>query len=99
MATKQLVKIEDQELTISSLDKVLWEDLKITKGQVVEYYAKVASVAWNELQNIQPANFNLFTVPKRLEQIGDLFERVITEPQCLDSVLERIRFFDLTYNI
>lgn len=43
--TRQIVKVGDQEFFISNLDKILWPNLSITKGQLLEYYATISPFA------------------------------------------------------
>ncbi len=42
MASSQLVEVDGRELKLTNLDKVLYPQAGFTKGQVVDYYAKVA---------------------------------------------------------
>jgi bifunctional non-homologous end joining protein LigD len=39
---KSVVKVEGRELALSNLDKVLYPEVGFTKGQVIDYYARVA---------------------------------------------------------
>jgi bifunctional non-homologous end joining protein LigD len=41
---KEIVTVEGRELALSNLDKVLYPEVGFTKGQVVDYYARVAGV-------------------------------------------------------
>lgn len=34
-------------------------------------------IAWSELENIYPTDFNISNVPERLERVGDLWERIL----------------------
>lgn len=34
-------------------------------------------IAWSELENIYPTDFNIRNVPQRLEQVGDLWEKIL----------------------
>jgi bifunctional non-homologous end joining protein LigD len=43
-AKKSLVTVEGRELALSNLDKVLYPEVGFTKGQVIDYYARVAEV-------------------------------------------------------
>jgi bifunctional non-homologous end joining protein LigD len=38
------VRIDDRELELSNLDKVLYPDAGFTKGEVIDYYARIADV-------------------------------------------------------
>jgi bifunctional non-homologous end joining protein LigD len=42
MPKKQLVQVDDRELTISNLDKVLFPETGFTKGEVIAFYSKAA---------------------------------------------------------
>lgn len=43
MASKsEMVKVEGREIALSNLDKVLYPGARFTKGQVIDYYARVA---------------------------------------------------------
>ena len=42
MATSQVVEVDGRELKLTNLDKVLYPQAGFTKGEVVDYYAKVA---------------------------------------------------------
>lgn len=44
MATKTLVKIAGEELTLSNLGKVFYPETGFTKGEMIDYYLKVAPV-------------------------------------------------------
>ncbi len=39
--SKKIVKVQDQEVTISNLDKVFWETEGYTKGDLINYYVQV----------------------------------------------------------
>ena len=38
------VTVEDRTLTLSNLDKVLYPDAGFTKGEVIDYYTRIAPV-------------------------------------------------------
>jgi bifunctional non-homologous end joining protein LigD len=44
VAAGQLVEVDGRELKLTNLDKVLYPEAGFTKGEVVDYYAKVAPV-------------------------------------------------------
>jgi len=44
MPDRVRVKIDERELELSNLDKVLYPDAGFTKGEVIDYYARVATV-------------------------------------------------------
>jgi bifunctional non-homologous end joining protein LigD len=43
-ASATVVTIGERELSLSNLDKVLWPETGFTKGQMIDYYARVAPV-------------------------------------------------------
>jgi bifunctional non-homologous end joining protein LigD len=45
------VAVGDRELTLSNLDKVLFPETGFTKGQLIDYYAKVAPVMLPQIQD------------------------------------------------
>jgi bifunctional non-homologous end joining protein LigD len=44
MPDRVRVKIDDRELELSNLDKVLYPEAGFTKGEVIDYYARIADV-------------------------------------------------------
>jgi bifunctional non-homologous end joining protein LigD len=44
VATSQQVEVDGRELKLTNLDKVLYPEAGFTKGEVVDYYAKIAPV-------------------------------------------------------
>jgi bifunctional non-homologous end joining protein LigD len=44
VSNSTVVEIQDKRLTLSNLDKVLYPAAKFTKGQVIDYYARIAPV-------------------------------------------------------
>jgi bifunctional non-homologous end joining protein LigD len=46
-----VVEIEGKKLKVSNLDKVLWPDAGFTKGQMIDYYARVAPVLLPHLKD------------------------------------------------
>ena len=38
------VEVEGRELSLSNLDKVLYPEVGFTKGQVIDYYTRIAPV-------------------------------------------------------
>ncbi|WP_344944591.1 non-homologous end-joining DNA ligase [Sphaerisporangium flaviroseum] len=44
MAQKVRVKVDDRELTLTNLDKVLYPEFGFTKAEVIDYYSRVAPV-------------------------------------------------------
>jgi len=51
MATATVVQVEDKELKLSNLDKVLYPQAGFTKGDVIDYYTKVAPILLPHLRN------------------------------------------------
>ncbi len=51
MATATVVQVEDKELKLSNLEKVLYPQAGFTKGDVIDYYTKVAPVLLPHLRN------------------------------------------------
>jgi bifunctional non-homologous end joining protein LigD len=45
------VKVEDRELTLSNLDKILYPDTGFAKAQVIDYYTRIAPVLVPHLRN------------------------------------------------
>src|SRR5215469_13880735 len=45
------LEIDGQSLSVSNLDKILYPEARFTKGQVIDYYIKVAEVLLPHLQN------------------------------------------------
>ena len=50
MATSQQVEVDGRELKLTNLDKVLYPETGFSKGEVVDYYAKVAPAIIPHLQ-------------------------------------------------
>ena len=44
MAERVSVKIENRQLSLSNLDKVLYPETGFTKGEVIDYYTRIAPV-------------------------------------------------------
>ena len=70
-APKQVVTVDGRELSLSNLDKVLYPATGTTKGQVIEYYARIAPVMLPHLAG-RALTFNRF--PNGVEQKG-FFEK------------------------
>ena len=51
MAADQMVEIEGRQLKLTNLDKVLYPAAGFTKGQVIDYYARIAPVLVPHLTN------------------------------------------------
>jgi bifunctional non-homologous end joining protein LigD len=51
LATDQLIEIEGRQLKLTNLDKVLYPAAGFTKGQIIDYYARIAPVLVPHLKN------------------------------------------------
>jgi len=51
MPNKAELTVEDRKIQVSNLDKVLYPKVGFTKGQVVDYYIRIASVLLPHLKN------------------------------------------------
>ncbi len=49
-----------------------------------------APLKWEELDSISPAQFTIKTLPERLEQVGDLFQEVLTDQQELEAAVKAL---------
>ncbi len=58
-AQKVRVEVEGRELTLSNLDKVLYPEVGFTKGQVLDYYTRVAPVLLPHLRG-RPLTFKRY---------------------------------------
>ncbi len=56
---KVLVDVEGRELTLSNLDKVLYPEAGFTKGQVLDYYTRIAPAMVPHLRN-RPLTFKRY---------------------------------------
>ena len=45
-------------------------------------------IGWDEVPSVDPASLTIATVPDRLEQLGDPWERLDARPQSIDPLLE-----------
>ena len=70
-APKQVVTVGGRELSLSNLDKVLYPATGATKGQVIEYYARIAPVMLPHLAG-RALTFNRF--PNGVDEKG-FFEK------------------------
>ena len=70
-APKQVVTVGGRELSLSNLDKVLYPATGTTKGQVIEYYARIAPVMLPHLAG-RALTFNRF--PNGVDEKG-FFEK------------------------
>jgi bifunctional non-homologous end joining protein LigD len=51
MAADHIVEIEGRQLKLTNLDKVLYPAAGFTKGQIIDYYARIAPVLVPHLKN------------------------------------------------
>ena len=58
-AEKVRVAVEGRELALSNLDKVLYPDVGVTKGQVLEYYTRIAPALLPHLRD-RPLTFKRY---------------------------------------
>ncbi len=70
-APRQVVTVGGRELSLSNLDKVLYPETGTTKGEVIEYYARIASTMLPHLAG-RALTFHRF--PNGVEQKG-FFEK------------------------
>ncbi|MDQ1584918.1 MAG: bifunctional non-ous end joining protein LigD [Actinomycetota bacterium] len=59
MATKSTVEVDGRRLALSNLDKVLYPETGFTKGEVIDYYARIASVLLPHIAG-RPMSFKRF---------------------------------------
>jgi bifunctional non-homologous end joining protein LigD len=57
--TKVVVDVDGRQLTLSNLEKVLYPDTGFTKGQVLDYYTRIAPVLLPHLRG-RPATFKRY---------------------------------------
>ena len=50
-ATRVEVEVEGRRLSLSNLDKVMYPEVGFTKGQVIDYYTRIAPVLLPHLQD------------------------------------------------
>jgi bifunctional non-homologous end joining protein LigD len=72
-----LTEVDGRELSLSNLDKVLYPDTGFTKGQVLDYYAKVADVMLPHLR-ARPVTFRRY--PNGVDGMS-FFEKHASEHQ------------------
>src|SRR4051812_50198065 len=56
MVSRQRVRVDGRQLTVSNLDKVLFPDVGFTKAQVIDYYVRIAPVLLPHLSG-RPVTF------------------------------------------
>jgi bifunctional non-homologous end joining protein LigD len=85
------VEIGGRHLTLSNLEKVLWPETGFTKGQVIDYYARVASVMVPHLVG-RPVTLRRF--PNGVEG-GSFFEKNC--PSHKPPWMQTVKMSDTTY--
>lgn len=63
-----VLKIEGRELRLSNLDKVLYPAERFTKGQVIEYYLRIAPCLLPHLHTLQNAQDGNLPVRQSAQQ-------------------------------
>ncbi|HET6817453.1 MAG TPA: non-homologous end-joining DNA ligase [Mycobacteriales bacterium] len=58
-AQKVAVEVDGRQLTLSNLDKVLYPDAGFTKGEVIDYYTRIATVLLPHVQD-RPLTFKRY---------------------------------------
>src|SRR4051812_50095584 len=56
MVSRQRVRVDGRQLTVSNLEKVLFPDVGFTKAQVIDYYVRIAPVLLPHLSG-RPVTF------------------------------------------
>src|SRR6478752_6937422 len=70
MATSQVVEVDGRELKLTNLDKVLYPKAGFTKGEVVDYYAKVADAM---VPHLKGRAVTLRRFPEGVEDLDSAF--------------------------
>ncbi len=68
--SEQTVEVDGRELKLSNLDKVLYPKAGITKGQVIDYYAKVAAAI---VPHLKGRALTLRRFPEGVEDLNAAF--------------------------
>ncbi|TPE42426.1 DNA ligase D [Pontibacter mangrovi] len=76
-------KIEGQEVSLSSLDKLYWPDEHITKGDLIDYYQSIADVLIPYLQD-RPQS--LFRYPNGITKPGFVQKDIPHTPEWVRTV-------------
>ena len=71
MATSREVEVDGRELKLTNLDKVLYPEAGFTKGEVVDYYAKVGADAWSPTCSGRAVTLRRF--PEGVEDLDSAF--------------------------
>jgi bifunctional non-homologous end joining protein LigD len=93
-----------ERLVKNRANKVYFDYLQLWRGRTLAAPYSVRArpgaavstpVTWEEIKNgVLPADFTVFTVPGRIQKIGDLFSPLATEKQNVDGLLELISRFN-----
>jgi bifunctional non-homologous end joining protein LigD len=70
VATSQVVEVDGRELKLTNLDKVLYPKAGFSKGEVVDYYAKVAATL---VPHLQGRAVTLRRFPEGVEDLDSAF--------------------------
>jgi bifunctional non-homologous end joining protein LigD len=70
VATSQVVEVDGRELKLTNLDKVLYPQAGFTKGEVVDYYAKVADAI---VPHLKGRAVTLRRFPEGVEDLDSAF--------------------------
>ena len=81
-APKQVVTVDGRELSLSNLDKVLYPAAGTTKGEVIEYYARIAPVM---LPHLAGRGLTFKRFPNGVERDGLLREALRQAPPGLGA--------------
>ena len=83
--TDQRVEIDGRRLAVSNLDKVLWPETGFTKGEMIDYYARIAPVLLPHVKG-RPLSFKRF--PDGVETNGFFAKNA---PQGTPDWVRRVR--------
>jgi bifunctional non-homologous end joining protein LigD len=70
MATSQVVEVDGRELKLTNLDKVLYPEVGFSKGEMVDYYAKVADAM---VPHLKGRAVTLRRFPEGVEDLDSAF--------------------------
>ena len=70
MATSQVVEVDGRELKLTNLDKVLYPQARFSKGEMVDYYAKVAEAM---VPHLKGRAVTLRRFPEGVEDLDSAF--------------------------
>ena len=101
LAQEQLPQTTTLERSLSKRKNRIYIDyLQNSRGQTLSSVYSLRPVpgasvstplAWKEVkQGLRPAQFNIQTLPRRLDKVGDLFNKVLKEKSNLQRALKRL---------